>query len=237
MNEYVKQAKDFLKSCNATMKITQIGYEANKNWNENVYRNTYRATIKTPLGTMWVKFWDSVYNTEKGIEGTQQQSCAHHCRRIFYIQGKGIFLVNIKYGKCNNNNNHNCLNCLCNAVACRIQQQRKQGVTAKSAHNGAYGNAQYNLFVHPGFGYPVPDDGANAHCQHGAGADEVDHINGGKAHTVQHRLDDYATAEADNGADGTGYQYGYCSDNSYHDHSPLHTKVLFYYTFYRCQKQ
>ena len=71
MNEYVKQAKDFLKSCNATMKITQIGYEATKNWNENVYRNTYRATIKTPLGTMWVKFWDSVYNTEKGIGPTE----------------------------------------------------------------------------------------------------------------------------------------------------------------------
>ena len=68
MNEYVKQAKDFLKSCNATMKITQIGYEANKNWDENIYRNTYRVTIKTPMGSMWVKFWDSVYNTERGIE-------------------------------------------------------------------------------------------------------------------------------------------------------------------------
>lgn len=71
MNEYVKQAKDFLKSCNATMKITQIGYEANKNWNENVCRNTYRVSIKTPLGTMRVKFWDSVYNTERGIEPTE----------------------------------------------------------------------------------------------------------------------------------------------------------------------
>ena len=68
MNEYVKQAKDFLESCNATMKITKIGYEANKNWDENIYRNTYRATIKTPMGSMWVKFWDSVYNTERGIE-------------------------------------------------------------------------------------------------------------------------------------------------------------------------
>ena len=68
MNEYVKQAKDFLKSCNATMKITKIGYEANKNWDENIYHNTYRATIKTPMGSMWVKFWDSVYNTERGIE-------------------------------------------------------------------------------------------------------------------------------------------------------------------------
>ena len=68
MSEYVKQAKDFLESCNATMEITQIGYEQNKNWKDNSWRNTYRATIKTPMGSMWVKFWDSVYNTERGIE-------------------------------------------------------------------------------------------------------------------------------------------------------------------------
>ena len=68
MREYVKQAKDFLKSCNATMKITQIGCEQNKNWNDNGWHNTYRATIKTPMGSMWVKFWNSVYNTKRGIE-------------------------------------------------------------------------------------------------------------------------------------------------------------------------
>ena len=71
MNEYVKQAKDFLKSCNATMKITRIGCEQNKNWNDKSYHNTYRATIKTPIGSMLVKFWDSVYNTERGIEPTE----------------------------------------------------------------------------------------------------------------------------------------------------------------------
>ena len=58
-------------SCNATMKITQIGCEQNKNWNDKGWHNTYRATIKTPMGTMWVKFWDSVYNTERGIEPTE----------------------------------------------------------------------------------------------------------------------------------------------------------------------
>ena len=68
MDEYVKQAKDFLESCNATMEIKQIGCEQNKNWNDNGLHNTYRATIKTPMGSMWVKFWDSVYNTERGIE-------------------------------------------------------------------------------------------------------------------------------------------------------------------------
>ena len=71
MNEYVKQEKDFLESCNATMKITQSSCEQNKNWNDNGWHNTYRATIKTPMGTMWVKFWDSIYNTERGIEPTE----------------------------------------------------------------------------------------------------------------------------------------------------------------------
>lgn len=66
MNEYVKQAKDFLESCNATMTITYLGKEANANWNEAKLRNTYRATIKTPKGSMWVKFWDSMANTQSG---------------------------------------------------------------------------------------------------------------------------------------------------------------------------
>ena len=64
MNEYVAQAKEFLKNCNATMKITKIGCEQNKNWNDGNWHNTYRVTIKTPLGSMWVKFWDSVYSTQ-----------------------------------------------------------------------------------------------------------------------------------------------------------------------------
>ena len=71
MSKYVKQAKDFLASCNATMKITYLGREINKMWNEDIYRNTYRATIKTPLGSMWVKFWDSIYDTQNGIKPTE----------------------------------------------------------------------------------------------------------------------------------------------------------------------
>ena len=68
MNEYVKRAKDFLEACNAAMKITWIGCEINKNLNDNIRRNVYRATIKTPKGVMCVKFWDSAYNTERGVE-------------------------------------------------------------------------------------------------------------------------------------------------------------------------
>jgi hypothetical protein len=71
MSEYVKQAKDFLTSCNATMKITFLGKGINENWSDGFHRNTYRATIKTPKGTMWVKFWDSWYNTNNGIKPTE----------------------------------------------------------------------------------------------------------------------------------------------------------------------
>lgn len=71
MNEYVKQAKDFLESCNATMKIEYLFEDMNKFWKDNVYRNVYRARIKTPLGVMAVKFWDSAYNTKNKIEPTE----------------------------------------------------------------------------------------------------------------------------------------------------------------------
>lgn len=71
MNEYVKQAQDFLKSCNATMEISYTGMELNSNWRDKELRNTYFTTITTPRGTMKVKFWDSVYNTERGIKPTE----------------------------------------------------------------------------------------------------------------------------------------------------------------------
>ena len=71
MTNYQQQAKDFLVSCNATMEITKIGVEKNKLWNDQQFRNTYRATITTPLGTMWVKFWDSYDNRAKGITPTE----------------------------------------------------------------------------------------------------------------------------------------------------------------------
>lgn len=71
MNEYQKQAKDFLENCGATMKITYLGEEINKTWNEYAYRNVYMATIKTPLGVMKVKFWDSFYNLYNNQKPTE----------------------------------------------------------------------------------------------------------------------------------------------------------------------
>lgn len=68
MNEYVKQAKDFLQDCNATMTIMYLGKEANENWNETRERDTYMANIRTPKGNMQIKFWDSVNNTRTNQE-------------------------------------------------------------------------------------------------------------------------------------------------------------------------
>lgn len=71
MNEYVKQAQDFLKSCNATMQITYTGIDTNKDWDDKKLRNTYSVTITTPKGNMKIKFWDSIYNTEHAIKPTE----------------------------------------------------------------------------------------------------------------------------------------------------------------------
>lgn len=71
MNEYQKQAKDFLESCGATMTITYLNKSANKNWNETQLRNVYKVTIITPKGGMWVKFYDSIANTESGEKPTE----------------------------------------------------------------------------------------------------------------------------------------------------------------------
>ena len=68
MSEYVKQAKDFLASCNATMKMMYLGKEANANWDETRERDTYMVNIVTPRGNMQVKFWDSIKNTRMNID-------------------------------------------------------------------------------------------------------------------------------------------------------------------------
>ena len=95
MNEYVKQAKDFLESCNATMKITKIGCEQNNDWNDKGWHNTYRVTIKTPLGSMWVKFWDSVYNTRFGNEPNEYDILA--CLQKYDVGSMDDFMYEFGY--------------------------------------------------------------------------------------------------------------------------------------------
>ena len=68
MSKYVKQARDFLESCNATMDIIYLGTEVNKDWDEKRERDTYMINIRTPKGNMQVKFWDSINNTIKNSD-------------------------------------------------------------------------------------------------------------------------------------------------------------------------
>ena len=62
MNEYNKQALDFLNKAGARMTITKVGYEVNKLWDENVYRPKYRVTIsRKGYGCPWVfTFWGAI---------------------------------------------------------------------------------------------------------------------------------------------------------------------------------
>lgn len=66
MNEYIKQADNFLKKANATIKIDFVGVAVNKDWEEqkNQKRNLYEVTLTSPRGSMIFNFWDSIYNTE-----------------------------------------------------------------------------------------------------------------------------------------------------------------------------
>lgn len=64
MNEYTKQANEFLKKANATIKIDFVGLAINKEWKEKDKRNLYEITLSSPNGSMVFDFWDSIHNTE-----------------------------------------------------------------------------------------------------------------------------------------------------------------------------
>lgn len=64
MNEYVKEAKDFLNKANAKCEIVYGGISRNETWKETAKRNWYDVTITTPRGKMSYVFWDSINNTE-----------------------------------------------------------------------------------------------------------------------------------------------------------------------------
>ncbi len=63
MNEYVKIAKDFLKSCNAKMTISFKRYGKHFE-DDNQYRNIYNIRIDRNGMTYTFSFGDSVFNTE-----------------------------------------------------------------------------------------------------------------------------------------------------------------------------
>lgn len=64
MDEYLKQAKDFLDGADAKCEIIYGGIARNENWKEKEKRNWYGVTITTPRGKMTFTFWDSIYDTE-----------------------------------------------------------------------------------------------------------------------------------------------------------------------------
>lgn len=64
MNEYTKQANEFLAKANATIKIEFSGLAVNRQWKEKEKRCFYDVTITTPHGSMNFDFWDSIHNTE-----------------------------------------------------------------------------------------------------------------------------------------------------------------------------
>lgn len=64
MNEYIKQATEFLQKAHAEMKIEYVGISANREWKEKEKRCLYEVTLTSPRGSMNFDFWDSIRNAE-----------------------------------------------------------------------------------------------------------------------------------------------------------------------------
>lgn len=64
MDEYIKQATEFLQKTHAKMKIEYVGLAVNKEWKEKEKRCLYEITLTSPRGSMIFNFWDSIRNTK-----------------------------------------------------------------------------------------------------------------------------------------------------------------------------
>lgn len=64
MNEYIKQATDFLQKAHAEMEIKYVGLHINEKWKEEKARCLYKISLTSPHGSMVFNFWDSIWNTE-----------------------------------------------------------------------------------------------------------------------------------------------------------------------------
>lgn len=67
MNEYDKQAIEFLSSVPADMEIRYAGTAVNHLWNEKEPRDMFSFIIKTEKGSMNGIFWDSLGNTKERL--------------------------------------------------------------------------------------------------------------------------------------------------------------------------
>lgn len=63
MDEYIKQATDFLQKTYSKMKIEYVGLAVNKEWKEKEKHCLYEITLTSPRGSMTFDFWDSIRNT------------------------------------------------------------------------------------------------------------------------------------------------------------------------------
>lgn len=64
MDEYIKQATEFLQKIHAEMKIDFVGLAVNREWEEKEKRCLYEITLISPRGSMVFDFWDSIRNAE-----------------------------------------------------------------------------------------------------------------------------------------------------------------------------
>ena len=72
MTERIQQAKDFLAKCEATMTINFVG-KGKPDWDGSRH-NVYQFIINTPYGIMADLIYDSLYNTNNGINGIDEYS-------------------------------------------------------------------------------------------------------------------------------------------------------------------
>lgn len=80
MSEYTQMADTFLANAHTKMDIRFIGRAVNVEWDErnSDLRNLYDVTITTPRGSMSIRFWDSIHNTQ-----ITQMSVEEYAKRRF----------------------------------------------------------------------------------------------------------------------------------------------------------
>lgn len=80
MSEYTQMADTFLANAHAKIDIRLIGRAVNTDWGErnDDLRNLYDVVITTPRGSMSIRFWDSIHNTQ-----ITQMSIEEYAKRRF----------------------------------------------------------------------------------------------------------------------------------------------------------
>lgn len=64
INEYQRQALEFLKETGTTCTIAYVGCLYNEDWDKTNKHDLYYVTLKNNRGEYTYKYWDSLYHTE-----------------------------------------------------------------------------------------------------------------------------------------------------------------------------